>query len=148
MCSIDTFEDDPTSKGFSLAFHEIKTRMADFMVCSRALGRAYDMELLSCQRMVDILMPSYLKLAHAHLAASGNPANPAWFKMLCLFGNHWTQLLVFTLSDPTYLDSKGVEQPVMGQKKRNELLDALLDAKLPEVRLIAMVLYRGFPLNS
>lgn len=138
LSSIETFvsKDRGAFKGFSQASTRIRDRLAEFLECARALGRAFDMELLSCQRMVDIITQPFLKLVRAQIAAAASrtPSNPAWLEVITLMEHSWTELLMYTLSGATFLDNKGVVQPVMRPKKRNELLDGLLEAKFPEVR--------------
>lgn len=43
-------------------------------------------------------------------------------------------------SDLEFLDSQGVARPAMGPNKRAELIESLVDAKFPEVRVSRKVL--------
>lgn len=107
-----------------------------------ALGRAFDMEVISCQRMVDISIPPYLKLAHAQIDTARGRSYPSqyWLKLLVFLSHFWSTLVIKILSTQLYLDSQRMVQPVIRPKRRAELLTAFLEAKFPEVRLLLVSL--------
>lgn len=95
LSTIDSFVSEyhcvhGASGGFRVALEsEDLQKVKDFMHCSLALGRAFDLELMSCQRLVDILIPPFLKLAQAHIAAAGKgvPAEHNWIRIVTHFEN-------------------------------------------------------------
>lgn len=147
--SIDIFvsEDCGVTKapGKGLAEADVQ-RMSDFLESSPALGRAFELELMSCQRLVKIIFPPYIKLAHAYSSASSQRANPASsqrepldaavFKLLDVLCRLWGSLLIKNLSGEEFPDRQGHLHPVIGPKKRAELVDGFLMAKVPEVRVV------------
>lgn len=105
-----------------------------------ALLRAFDLELIPSQRLIEVILPPFIKLAQkscavAVLSTRGRCIDPDWLgvadKLFCF----WSDLFVHTVAgDEQYLDSKRRLQPLMGHKMHSELLNALVNAKAPEVR--------------
>lgn len=139
LSSIDNFVsmDGGTVECFSRAFSRAHLhRIKQFVGHTPALGRAFDLELISCQRMVDILIPPFIKLAQTLVSASRQemPKDHFWFTLLSNLVEYWSNLVIWTLTNLQYSDKEEAAQPVIRPKKRDELLNALLEAKFPEVR--------------
>lgn len=141
LTSIDNFASaDGGAFRFSPSFSQVHFNKAmEFMGIAPALGRAFDLEVISCERMVSILIPPFSKLAQAHVVAARRKISKErlWFKLLCPLSYAWSTMVAETLTGQVYEDSQGVIQPVIGPKRRSELLGGFLEAKFPEVRSLA-----------
>lgn len=148
LSSIDTFlsEDYGDAEGLRRSLEvAVLQRMLDFLDSSPALGRAFEMELISSQRMVEILIPPFLKLTAAYISASRQGQTsasserrlviPEVLSLLNVLWRHWGIIVIKLLSGEEFTDNHGQLQPVMSQKRRCDLLDGFLEAKFPEVRL-------------
>lgn len=149
LSSIDNFVSlgGGNVKGFSRAFSQAHLhRIFEFVAHTTALGRAYDLELISYQRVVDILFPPYIKLAHAFVTASRHemPEGHFWFTKLWDMCQQWFNLVDWTLSGQAYadnLDKEDVLKPVIGPKRRAELVYAILETTFLEVRRLVVNFY-------
>lgn len=138
LSSIDTFvaKNGGPSKIKRATFPQRNlNKVAHFFNATPALPRAYELELIPCQRLLDILFPPFIKLAKLTSAteSSNQQPHPTFTKRLNALSVVWTQLLCRTLSGQSFLDSQGIVKPVMSPQKHNALLDAVLEAKFPEV---------------
>lgn len=104
LSSIDDFfpDDGMPSKAMRRSFPQPGLiRAQKFVANASALSRAFDLELISCQRLVDILVPPFIKLAKlrsrvsssGHLHHPGMSADSDWAKHLDAFFKAWTMLV-------------------------------------------------------
>lgn len=132
-------------------------RISEFLVSAPALLRAFDMELVSGQRLVSIIFPPFIKLARKVSASSNHVhVNQDQTELLEQVFDSWTNMVNQTVSGTAgYRDRYGSAIPVMGENKYTELVCAMLDANIPEVRLLkspgkglARVSVKGYPVKS
>lgn len=122
---------------------ESTARILEFIKSIDAVPRAFDLELISSQRFIQILVSPFITLAKSCSASA--PAPPILLPTMTAEMKRtaardatfllWTDKLLRTVAGAeSYLDSQDKVQPVMGPKKHDEFLQAMLDAKIPEVR--------------
>lgn len=100
-----------------------------------AHGEAFDWGLITCSRLLEVLVHPFLKLARKvnqeqqaqEDSAGDSQTIPVRFLRL------WTALLHNLLAGK--LAQEGKIQPLLRPKKRQELIKALLADKFPEVRI-------------
>lgn len=96
-----------------------------------AYGKVFDLGLIPCKKVLDILLPPFLKLARKAIQVKGTRAE----KVLEAFALDWCKAATTVISGVFVKDSLGVFRlhPVMRVQKRSELIKALLRANLMEV---------------
>lgn len=97
----------------------------------RAHGMAFDQGLIPCQRLVEIFLTPFLKLARKAIQLQGTSAQGLLDEYIACCFEYAAKIITGDL----VLDRQGVGkfQPVLQPHKRTELVKGLLKAKFPEV---------------
>lgn len=119
---------------------DLNAKVSQFVKDAPALGKAFELELIPSQRIIDFVVAPFLKIAHAIIEASklprGNPEDAAWKQVLSGLFMAWARVFLELLAGKEFEIKSGWFQniPLMGIKKRRELIQSLQDSKFPEVR--------------
>lgn len=108
---------------------QIDSRMHHFAMLLEVFGRSFDLGTISCERLVEVLMPPFLKLGRRLIQVPSE-------NMTKLLFMGWSSCLGSLLGGHHEHDSKSRKkgQPVLQPRKRAQLVKALMKAKFPEVR--------------
>lgn len=119
-----------------------------FVAGAAALARAVELEIVSIERLVEVLVGPFLKLAKAHTAASvavqkcseqQTPTPPRLVNScdtLDSLSLSWTQLVMRCLTASTCMTPKGLAASAMGVQKRTILVAALVKVNFPQVSIL------------
>lgn len=124
-------------RAFPLGDH---SSIKKFAFNAAALGKAFELELIPCKRLIDILALPFIKIATKYSAASADSglskeAEPEWLNALAKMFYAWFVVITSLIcgkSDEVH--GQIIFQPLIGAQKRTELTDALREARFPEVR--------------
>lgn len=136
-----TLDDLASEDSSSLRNRSITTPLKDDIKTEfRAQGLAFDHGLIPCQRLVEIYMAPFLKLARKAFQLQGT----SYGGLLEEYASCCSVTAATVIYGDLVQDSRGVQkiQQVLQPHKRSELVEALLKANAAEVRSLLLIYYR------
>lgn len=110
----------------------LKSRLQNLLEGLEAHASAFDTGIISCQRLVEVLVPPFLKLGR-----NANLVGQRLGQLLRIStpgSSHKQHIFVEWRLSLTKVLSTICNPPLLRPRKRAELVKALMEAKFPEVR--------------